>query len=176
MLEEGIAGDLFSPGLAHVILAQFRGTIDVLWVSASCCPFITVQRSRRRKGTQEQDDILLLDVDFRTMAEIEPACSLFEQAHGFCMAESSDDPVTPLARFLARHREELPAYTSMTFLADGKTMLVLIRQRVFVASIHSRAGGAQSLQIMKEFVKASALNFVFLCTVVWPLQVQKLVW
>ena len=46
--------------------------------------------------------ILLPDVYFRAMAEIEPACSLFEQLHGFCMAESSDDPVTPLPRFLDR--------------------------------------------------------------------------
>ena len=41
-------------------------------------------------------------------------------------------------------------------------MLVLTGQRVYVASIHIRAVGAESLQIMKELVKASALTFVFI--------------
>ena len=151
---QGRGRDLYAKGMARKQLRSWKHLVDVLYVSTSCAPYSVTRTGRRTIGTQGHEDTNLLDTVFVALEEVEPKSVVFEQVYGFCLRESPSQPRSPLQSFLNRLEAKHSQYKAITFLADGKQMLVLLRHRVFVVMIHEDAGGNGSIDILKSVVKA----------------------
>ena len=135
--------------------------LDVLFVSTSCKPFSKAQ-SKRHLGTTTHSDYACQDAFWHMLSILMPLSVIYEQVFGFALAESVDDPESPLAKFLSRIATEYPCYEAVTFFAQGSLYLSLLRHRVYVILVHKAAGGRMVVNKLIDYVKVTGANFGFL--------------
>ena len=134
------------------------GTMDVLVITTSCRPF-SKTRSGRADGTEDHEDHRLLDIGLSMVEMTKPRLVIFEQVHGFALAESKTDKVSPLEHFLAQVKEELPEYLHQVFFCNGNAFLCLERHRVYLIFMHSDFAGAggDAMELVKTVITANVL-------------------
>jgi len=118
-----------------------------------CWPYTTC-RTGRRSGTTEHAESDLQEAFLAGVEYGKPHLAIFEQVFGFAMAESREDSVSPLCKFLEACAERLPQYRIAVYVLNGSQYGVFHRRRLYLALVlDTIAEGGRTLDRMTALIK-----------------------